>query len=619
MTDIVNIPLNKLTQFEGNVRKTQNKGFIDELAASIKAHGLQQNLVVKKEGKQFAVVAGSQRLTALLLLAKSGEIKGTHPVPCKLAQGDIDPTEISLLENVLRDDMHPADEFEAFRDLIDKGVPAADIAARFGVSETVVTQRLKLARVSPAVLKAYREERLTLQQVMAFAVSDDHAAQTHVLENLRPHDKSPSTIREALTENEIAASDRRVKFVTLKAYEKAGGTTRRDLFSEGEDSVFILDAALLDRLVTEKLERAAKSLAKEGWKWTVAKPAFDYDEKAKLRRVHAEPAPLPPKLAREAEALEKERDTLLDEYEAAGEDADEPARIEEIADRLDAIEDKRGEDVWTPAQVGMAGAVLTIGHDGKAQIERGLVRPEEWAARNGSSGPSEKATPAKTSGIGETETEGHQAPALSAALIESLTAQRSAALAAELQQRPDVALAAIVHAFASRLLRHGLADGSSLEVTASSQSLRRVEGSKAHQQIEAAREKWSRALPVEGDLWVWCLEQKQGVLLELLAFCAATTINAVQVKSDRSECGRLRHADRLTAALGLDMKAWFTADAANYFSRVSKPQILDAIKEAKQQPPAPAWEKLKKADLAQEAERQLSGSGWLPMLLRSPI
>jgi ParB family chromosome partitioning protein len=607
MTDIVNIPLNKLTQFEGNVRKTQNKGFIDELAASIKAHGPQQNLVVKKEGKQFAVVAGSQRLTALLLLAKAGEIRGTHPVPCKLAEGDIDPTEISLLENVLRDDMHPADEFEAFRDLIDKGVPVADIAARFGVSETVVTQRLKLARVSPAVLKAYREERLTLQQVMAFTVSDDHAAQEHVLDNLRPHDKSPSTIREALTENEIAASDRRVKFVTLKAYEKAGGATRRDLFSEGEDSVFILDAALLDRLVTEKLERAAKPLAKEGWKWTVAQPAFDYDEKAQLRRVHAEPAPLPPKLASEAEALEKERDSLLEQFEAADEDADEPARIEEIAERLDAIEDERGDEVWTPAQVAMAGAVLTIGHDGKVSIERGLVRPEDMP---------EKAKLAKTSGSGETETGGDHPTALSAALVESLTAHRSAALAAELQQRPDVALAAVVHAFASRLLRNGIAESSSLQFAASSQSLHRVEGSKALAQIEAAREKWSRMLPEEGDLWAWCLAQKQGVLLELLAFCAATTINAVRLKSDRPESERLRHADKLAAAVGLDMKAWFTPDAPNYFNRVSKPQILDAIREAKGQPPAPAWEKLKKAELAQEAERQLAGSGWMPELLR---
>ena len=66
---------------------------------------------------------------------KAGEIKPTYPVPCKVANGDIDPVEISLLENVLRENMHPADEFEAFRDLVDKGVPLADIAARFGVTE----------------------------------------------------------------------------------------------------------------------------------------------------------------------------------------------------------------------------------------------------------------------------------------------------------------------------------------------------------------------------------------------------------------------------------------------------------------------------------------------------
>jgi ParB family chromosome partitioning protein len=64
------------------------------------------------------------------------------------------------------------------------------------------------------------------------------------------------------------------------------------------------------------------------------------------------------------------------------------------------------------------------------------------------------------------------------------------------------------------------------------------------------------------------------------------------------------------------MKPWFTPDAANYFSRVSKPQIFEALREAKGQPPAPAWEKLKKAELAQEAERQLAKTGWLPALLR---
>ena len=124
-------------------------------------------------------------------------------------------------------------------------------------------------------------------------------------------------------------------------------------------------------------------------------------------------------------------------------------------------------------------------------------------------------------------------------------------------------------------------------------------------------------LPDEGDLWAWCLEAE--------ARRIARPSRLLRRRRRSTPCGsratapddeRLRHADLLAAALGLDMKAWFTPDAANYFSRVSKPQILDAIREAKQQPPAPAWEKLKKAELAQEAERQLSGSGWMPELLR---
>src|ERR1700683_2268228 len=117
MTTTIEIPLNKLVPFAGNVRKTQNKRFIAELAASIRAHGLQQNLVVKPEGKKYAVVAGGQRLKALMQLAKEGDIKPNYLVTCKIAEGELDPAELSLAENVMREDMHPADKFAAFRDL----------------------------------------------------------------------------------------------------------------------------------------------------------------------------------------------------------------------------------------------------------------------------------------------------------------------------------------------------------------------------------------------------------------------------------------------------------------------------------------------------------------------
>src|SRR5690348_11525010 len=140
MSDLISIPLDQLTPWKGNVRKKRNDAFIDELAASIKAHGLQQNLVVRRQGKKkFAVIAGGQRLEAMRRLMKAGDLPADHPVTCKLADDAIDATELSLVENVVRGEMHPADQFEAFRDLVDKGVPVEDVAARFGVTAAVVT------------------------------------------------------------------------------------------------------------------------------------------------------------------------------------------------------------------------------------------------------------------------------------------------------------------------------------------------------------------------------------------------------------------------------------------------------------------------------------------------
>ena len=208
MTDTTSIPLNKLTAWDGNVRKTAGADTaLAELAASISAHGLLQSLVVRKGKKgTYAVVAGGRRLAALLQLAEAGKIANDYAVPCQLIADDADAAEISLAENAVREQMHPADQLDAFRDLSDKGMPAADIAARFGVTDKVVEKRLKLARVSPIIIAAYRDGKLDLEQVMAFAISDDHKAQEKLLEVLRNMDDDPRSIRRALTDGEIPAS-----------------------------------------------------------------------------------------------------------------------------------------------------------------------------------------------------------------------------------------------------------------------------------------------------------------------------------------------------------------------------------------------------------------------------
>ena len=604
MTDIVNIPLNKLTLWEGNVRKTQNKGGIDELAASIKAHGLQQNLSVMKDGKKFAVVAGGRRLKALQLLAKIGDIEHDCDVPCRLTEA-ADAAEISLAENVVREEMHPADQFVAFRDLADKGMPATDIAARFGKSEVHVLKILKLARVSSKILKAYRAADFTLEDVMAFTVTDDHKAQERVFAAMAPW-QGAREIRAALTENDIAATDKRVKFVTLKAYEKAGGKLKRDLFSDDDSGIFIEDPALLDTLVIERLEKNAKAVRAEGWKWVQVTPDFAYQQSAEYRRIHAEPVPLTTSEQKKLDKLQEEYAQINDAWNDCDDEQEARPRLDELEKLIAEIEDRDG--VWTSDQLAMAGAVVFIDDQGKAKVERGFVRPEDMPKTG-------KAKTAKTSNTADAQAEVDQPAGLSSSLVESLTARKSAALAASLLDAPDKGLAAVVYALVLDVFRHRHA--TALKLSATVQSLQRVEASAAFQRLEAARETWGQRIPgTPADIWQWCLEQDQAVLLDLLTFCAACTINSVQMKSDRPDAPRLVHANQLAAVLKLDMTPWFTPTAENYFNRVSKTQILEDLQEARQQPPAPAWASLKKAELATLAAREIATTGWLPLLLR---
>jgi ParB family chromosome partitioning protein len=600
MTETITIPLNKLLAWEGNVRKTDPDKGIDELAASIAAYGLLQSLVVRKDRRgKYSVVAGRRRLLALKSLADAGNIDVDRDVPCTLIALDADATEISLAENVQREQMHPADEFDAFKALIDKGTPPADVAARFGVTETVVQKRLKLARVSPALLAAYREGAMTLQHVMAFTVTDDHAAQERVWNELKHWQKeNPENIRDALLEQEVTAADRRVKFVTLKAYQEAGGATRRDLFTDHDDSIFIEDVALLESLVAAKLEETAGKLRKNGWKWVEVRPWFDCDEWSDCERRYPEHVPLSAEEEAEFEQLTAEYEALS-EIEEHGDE--EQSRFDAIAERMNEIEHRR--TLWPPEILAIAGIVVTLGHDGEESVHTGLVRPEDAPARE---------TRRKGASGG-----GDGNRAFPASLIESLTAHRSAALNAALLERPDVSLAATVHAMAAQMFFHESREDRLLQIATSAAPLHRVEGSPAWVAIGEAQERWATQIPDDpGDLFAWCVDQPQDRLLALLAFCAAQTVHATILKQERHGTARQQYAALLADALKLDMASWFQPTAANYFGKVSKPQIIEALREVKGAV-APAWSDKKKADLAALAEREIAGSGWLPEPLRA--
>jgi len=135
--------------------------------------------------------------------------------------------------------------------VIASGRSEEDISARHFVNPTIVKQRLRLASVSPKLHDLYAEDGMTLEQLMAFSVTGDHARQEQVWDNVsRSGYDEPYQIRRMLTENTVRGSDRRAQYVGIDAYEQAGGPVLRDLF-EHDDGGWLQDVALLDRLVTE--------------------------------------------------------------------------------------------------------------------------------------------------------------------------------------------------------------------------------------------------------------------------------------------------------------------------------------------------------------------------------
>lgn len=212
---------------------------------------------------------------------------------------------------------------------------------------------------------------MTLEQLMAFTVTNDHARQEQVWDQLaNSYNKEPYYIRRQLTEGAVRAADKRAQFIGIDAYEAAGGIVIRDLF-EHDDGGRLGDPALLDRLVIEKLEAEAETLRAEGWKWILVAPDFPYGHTAGLRRLSGQVVDLTDEERATREALRAELDRLEAEYAEAAELPEEvDQRLGEIETALAAFEERPVD--YDPVEITYAGAFVSIDGEGNLRIERGL-------------------------------------------------------------------------------------------------------------------------------------------------------------------------------------------------------------------------------------------------------
>lgn len=649
------IPFNKLVLSQSNVRRVKSGVSVEQLAESIALRTLLQSLsvraVVDAEGTEtgmFEVPAGGRRYRALELLVKQKRMAKTQPVPCVIREEGIAEDD-SLAENDERIGLHPLDQFRAFKILHDMGMSDEDIAARHYVTTPIVKQRLKLASISPKLLDVYADDGMTLEQLMAFSVIGDHARQEQVWDNVsRSQLDQPYQIRRMLTENTVRASDRRAQFVGIDAFERAGGAVMRDLF-EHDDGGWLQDVPLLDRLVTEKLKAEAEIIATEGWKWIEVAVDFPYGHTDDLRELDGVPADLTLEERAVLDALNAEYAKIEVDYQDADELPDEiDQRLGELEEAISAFETRAA--VYDPADIARAGAFVSIDAEGALSVDRGYVRPEDEApvaiepdsetSTDGNRTDSNALDRPVQRGIitmggasadpAEDEDDNVIKP-LPDRLITELTAHRTLALRNALANNPATAFAAVLHNFVlATFYRYASSSGCmeiSIRTPAFPMQTPGLNESASATAIDARHDAWNARLPKEeGDLWDTLITFDGNEQAALFAHCASFGVNALYEPANRYNEGRasahgvrrrLDHANILARSVSLNMvEAGWKPSVDNYLGRVTKPRILEAVREARGESSAELIDHLKKGDMAREAERLLDGTGWLPETLR---
>jgi ParB family chromosome partitioning protein len=560
------IAVNRLERSPLNARRTIVKVGMDELKASILAHGLMQNLVVTDTGDgTYRVIAGGRRLEAIHSLQAEGKLPDDFAVPCQVVTEE-HALEMSLAENTVRLAMHPADQFEAFAALINQGESASEVAARFGVDENLVLKRMKLASVAPQLLAEYRNEGMTLECLMAYTVTHDHRRQLKVFKSLPEwHKDSPDAIRAALTEKMVEASDKLARFVGVDAYMAAGGATRADLFGS---EVYLEKPTLLHKLAEEKLESIRKELEAEGWGWVEINPDRDYDAVHRCGRIQPRLVGAPPELVELKTSLDSELETIEQAIDEADEqEADSlTERQEALQDQLDHVEEKLATFVGFDAgHKALAGCFVSIGEDGTPFVDQGLVKPEhrkilgKLLKTDDGNDAAVKAKPK------------HDMPE---SLRRDLAADRLPIAQVEIARHPAIALDLLAFNAASTLLGEGgVEDGPDVEFTLP-RPVREPQPSTAASTLEAIRE----ALPTG-----W-LKPQSGVerfeafralpreaRLELLAYCVALTL---QPKLGPAEGEGATAYDAALALTGASVADYWRPTAENFLKRRSRDQLL---------------------------------------------
>lgn len=603
-TEEVSVPLASLIKSPLNVRTVPySVESVSELAESIKGVGLLQNLVVHTlPGDRYGVAAGGRRLAALNMLAERGILTADWPVRVKVIPQEL-ATAASMTENGQRRDMHPAEQIAGFRAMAQEGKTPAQIGDLLGYSPRHVQRMLKLADLAPVILDALAEDRITTEHCQALALENDTARQVQVFEAAcqsgwggKPDVR---VIRNLITESEVAvAGNSKFRFVGADAFSP--DELRTDLFSDDGDGY--VDRVALDAALLEKLQAVAEHLREaEGWEWCAGRmePVGECREDAGTYRCLPEPE------AVLTEAEDERLNELMTRYDALENQCEESDLLEAEMKLMRCMAKVRA---WTPEIRAGSGVVVSWRY-GNVCVQRGVqLRSEDDAADDAD----------RTEQVQEKAS----VEEISLPLLTKMSSERTLAVQAALMQQPDKSLALLAWTLCLNVFGSGAYSNPAkirLECehyALTSDAPSGKEGA-AFMAMMAEKARLAALLP---DGWArdmtTFLSLSQEVLLSLLSFCTACSLNGVQTR----EYGHTSRSplDTLESAIGFHMRDWWQPTKANFFGHLKKPQIIAALNEAGLSGAARDAEKMKKGDAAEHAEFHMKDNRWVPGWMCAP-
>ena len=613
------VAVNALVQSALNVRKqAPDAAKLAELAESIKAVGVLQNLVVYVQPDGLlAVAAGGRRLSALQHLLAAGDIGDDFHVPVKIVSED-NAEALSLTENVQRENMHPADQLTAFRTLSEYGKTPAEIGSVLGYPTRYVQKCLRLAGMAPALLDALATDVIHIDQLQALSASEDHQRQWDVWQNALEgslYSQKPEALRRAVLCDDISAENNiQLNFVGREAYEQAGGGFRYDLFT---DEGFITDPALLERLTREKLHATAKHIADtEGWKWSEGRLLMvrNYGEDAQQYRFAPQPDGV----------LTADEQAQLAAWEAEQAEDEETEysveKAEQRNEKMEQLTERAVNRAWSEHDRASAGVVVSLAY-GELCIQRGVIlRSEEEPVTQVSVSTTENPPPDNPAS--DSERQRDPVEAISLPLLTKMTSERTLAVQAALMQQNHKAVALLAWTLCVNVFASGAyhkAAKISLDCKQATLRDNAPSGTEGTAYVALMQEK----ARLEGSLpegWArdftcfFALEQDD--LMALLGFCVSCSIDGSQTR----EYGHTSHSplDALEIALEFHLRDWWQPTKAGFFDHLKKPQIIDALNEAGQTGAARDADKMKKGDAAELAETKMLDNRWVPVWMCAP-